>query len=132
MQFVEPCFSWQQFKRMGEIGLVGGITDRIGRSYVKSKRKQKFVIVTIYAFLLTIILFCTLRGSLYIVLVTLLVSVVFELVAYLLLGLLSKMGLLVKLLSLSVLFLAAVIFTMLSNKHGYVGLSSLSNGLGSL
>ena len=97
-----------------------GIIGRIGRSYLKSKRKQLFVFITLFSFLLTITLFCLLRGSLYIVLVTLTAVILFELAAYLILGLLSKMGVVVKLLSLSILILAAIVFTVISNKHGYV------------
>ena len=121
-QFVEHYFLQLLFKRTIFELVVVTIMRRIGRSYIKSKRKQLFVFITIFAFLLTITLFCLLRGSLYIVLVTLTAVILFELVAYLMLGLLSKMGVVVKLLSLSILILAAIVITIISNKHGYVRL----------
>lgn len=70
--------------------------------------------------LLTMGVYSILRGSIYVVMLTLLCVVFFEFIAYFLFGFLSKMGVVVKFVLLSLLLLFSVLFTMLSNRHGYV------------
>ena len=93
---------------------------RVGASYLKSKRKQIIVFITFISMFLTVILFAVLRGSLYVVIMTFCAIALFELVVYWVFGLLSKMGVLVKLISLVILIISSIIFTVVSNKHGYV------------
>ncbi|KAK8792161.1 hypothetical protein WA171_002416 [Blastocystis sp. BT1] len=101
-----------------------GIIQSVGASYLKSKRKQIFVFITFLSLFLTIILFVVFRGSLYVVFVALCASFLFELVTYWVFGMLSKMGILVKLISLTILILSSIIFTVVSNRHGYVSCNS--------
>ena len=87
---------------------------------MRFRRKQIFVLIYFLSLLLTIGVYCILRGSLYVVAVTLLCVVLFEFTAYFLFGFLSKMGVVVKFVLLSLLLLFSILFTVLSNRHGYV------------
>ena len=92
----------------------------MGGSYLKFIRKQFFVLFYFFTLLLTIALYCILRGSVYVVAITLLCVALFEFIAYFLFGFLSKKRVTVKLVRLSLLLLFSIVFTMLSNRHGYV------------
>ncbi|KAK8812788.1 hypothetical protein WA538_002522 [Blastocystis sp. DL] len=96
----------------------------VGGSYLKFIRKQFFVLFYFFTLLLTIALYCILRGSLYVVAITLLCVALFEFIAYFLFGFLSKKRVTVKLVLLSLLLLFSIVFTMLSNRHGYITCNS--------
>ena len=80
-----------------------------------------------FTLLLTIALYCILRGSVYVIAITLLCVALFEFIAYFLFGFLSKKRVTVKLVLLSLLLLFSIVFTMLSNRHGYAPFVAISD-----
>ena len=70
---------------------------RVGASYIKSRRKRIFVLTLLFSFLFTWIGYAFLGGGVYVIGVTLLSSLLFEVVSVFLYGLLSKRLLVMKL-----------------------------------
>lgn len=74
---------------------------RIGNSFIKSRRKHIFVFVTVFSFMFACAAFVVLRGSFYVVAMTVLACCVFELLCIFLFSLLGKGMAIIKLVRIS-------------------------------
>lgn len=63
---------------------------RIGATFIKTNRKRIFVFVIVFAFMFTVSAYSLLRGSFYVIAITVLTCCVFEIATVFIWGLLAK------------------------------------------
>lgn len=85
---------------------------RIGNSFIKSRRKHIFVFVTVFSFMFACAAFVVLRGSFYVVAMTVLACCVFELLCIFLFSLLGKGMAIIKLVRVSSIALRVALACM--------------------
>ena len=76
------------------------LSRRVGASYIKSRNKRIFVFIFVYTFMFLLVGFGVLRGSIYVVAMTLLSALLFEIAVIFVYGLVSKSMPIIKLVSL--------------------------------